>query len=155
MTSSEKLIREIEHFVNKIDSDEHMLSDTQLKQLLKDHHISAASSVSITEYHVLAYIGDHPATNAVSVSKSLGITRGGISKIAARLQNKGLIEVQDVKDNKREISYRLTPSGTDLYMLHTTLHKQKEALMDDLLSRYTDSEIQCIARFFSELTHII
>lgn len=155
MNSYTSLIHEIERLVNKIDSDEHILTESQLKQFMIDHHIDEASAVTIAEFHVLAYIGDHPYTNAISISKALEITRGGISKIAARLRKKGLIEVQEAADNKREISYVLTSDGRELHSLHTALHQEKEVLLNRLLSRYSDQEIACIAGFLSELTEII
>lgn len=152
MASSSQLLHQIEQFVNNID--EHTPTASQLSQFIQKRHLSVASSVSIAEYHVLAYIGDHPATNAVSISKSLGITQGGISKIAARLSKKGLIHAQYARDNKREVSYTLTSLGEELHELHTTLHKQTESRLNDLISRYTEEEIECITGFLAELSNI-
>ncbi len=45
-------------------------------------------AISISDVHVLAYIGEHQNTNAISIANALGITRSGISKITARLLKK-------------------------------------------------------------------
>ncbi len=110
---------------------------------------------SISEDHVIVYIGQHPGTNATDIAEASGITRGGISKITARLVQKGFIEVQPAPDNKKNLSYTLTDEGQAIYAQHQQLHQQVLEQLHQLSQQYTPEEIATISRFLNDIAKFI
>lgn len=53
----------------------------------------------------------------------MGITRSGISKILRRLVSKGAIQSYQLPSNQKEIYYRLTPYGKEIFKQHRLRHQ--------------------------------
>ena len=60
---------------------------------------------------LLLWIGRLEKPNVTALSDATGITRGGVSKAVARLDEAGLIERYQLPENRKEVYYRLTPAG--------------------------------------------
>ena len=60
---------------------------------LHSENISFNESVALTlgEIHLIECIGKHEDTNVTEISKILGNTRGAVSQMAKKLENKGLV----------------------------------------------------------------
>lgn len=73
-----------------------------------------AAGVSVSEWVVLRqlYGGEHRA--AGTIAAAIGMTRGAISKIVARLEQKRLIERAVVDDDRRQQGLALTAKGRAL-----------------------------------------
>ncbi len=113
-----------------------------------------------SEVHCIEYIGKNPDSNVTKLAETFYMTRSAISKITKKLMDKGCIESYQKPDNKKEIYFRLTEKGTEVFNIHEELHKgfQKrdqavfaqvtEAQFDDMLgfmerySRHLDGEIK-------------
>jgi DNA-binding MarR family transcriptional regulator len=52
------------------------------------------------------------------------MTRGAISKMTKKLEQRGLIESYQKPENKKEIYFRLTKAGQEVYDIHEKLHKE-------------------------------
>lgn len=142
------LVNQLEQLVTKFDLITHNYPNSELHQCLLENEIS------LTYAHVLAYIGDHDKTNAVSIANALNITRSGISKITTRLLKKGLIQIQYAENSKKNLSYTLTPEGQKIYLLHAASHTRIHTQVEELIDRYTEEEIACIAKFLNDLTEL-
>jgi DNA-binding MarR family transcriptional regulator len=114
--------------------------------------------LSLTEYHLLHHIGTNARandegdwsrkpSNGASLSKSMRMTRGGISKLAARLRKKGIIYEERLPDNKKEIYYRLTADGEKLFLLHEALHETAYKKFMAIAEEYSEDEISLLQGF--------
>jgi DNA-binding MarR family transcriptional regulator len=74
----------------------------------------AAHEITVAEWVMLRQLFDEDATMPSALAARLGLTRGAISKIAARLVDKGLIERAASKDDRRSHSLALTAAGRKL-----------------------------------------
>lgn len=147
--SKASLVAQLEQLISKYDLTMHAHADSQMHQYFQQYDIS------LTEAHVLAYIGDHEKTNATAISNALHITRSGISKITARLVKKNFIQIQYAENSKKTLSYTLSPLGKEIYFVHADAHKQIHTQAENIIARYSEEELTCILRFLTEIAEIL
>lgn len=105
---------------------------------------------SYSETHCIDYIGKTELPNVTKIADNMQMTRGAISKMTKKLLAKGLIEKYSLESNKKEVYFRLTESGMELYKEHEKRHKLWEQRDSKFLERYSAEEMQIITRFMKE-----
>jgi DNA-binding MarR family transcriptional regulator len=80
-----------------------------------------AVGVSVSEWVALRTLYDSVDANHGSLTQALGMTKGAVSKLIARLEEKGLIDRQTVQADARQIGLRLTAAGKALVPRLATL----------------------------------
>lgn len=105
---------------------------------------------SYSETHCIDYIGKLELPNVTKIAEQMQMTRGAISKMTKKLLAKGLIEKYTLERNKKEVYFRLTESGTELYKEHEKRHKLWEQRDTQFLERYSKAEIEIITKFMRE-----
>lgn len=103
-----------------------------------------------SETHCIDYIGKLERPNVTKIAEQMQMTRGAISKMTKKLSAKGLIEKYTLEKNKKEVYFRLTESGMELYKEHEKRHKLWEERDMQFLQRYSDGEIQILTKFMKE-----
>lgn len=151
MQSKTELTETLFQLFNKVNANEHAHGQKQLSFNVDN----CSYTLSLAECHVLDYIAQHDKTNAISIANASGITRGGISKITARLEQKGLLTINAAQDNKKMLSYSLTQTGQAICAQHQQAHQQVFSALEDILQQYTPEEIACIKRFIQQVSEII
>lgn len=153
--SDQSILEQIHNLTGQIEASQHRHISEALQREMEKNGMNQPPALSMLEYHAIAYIGDKDITNAVSIAKHLNITRGGISKINQRLINKGLIERRELEGNKREVFYKLTSSGGNVYKMHQFLHKKAEFSLLEKINKYSRDEKEIIRRFLGDLMESI
>jgi len=92
------------------------LNNYMMKEKLKDYKPS--------EVHCIEYIGKNEDSNVTKLSEAFQMTTGGITKITKKLLEKNFIESYKKPDNKKEIYFRLTKQGEEVFITHEKLHKK-------------------------------
>ena len=105
---------------------------------------------SYSETHCIDYIGKTELPNVTKIADNMQMTRGAISKMTKKLLAKGLIEKYSLVSNKKEIYFRLTESGLELYKEHEKRHKLWEQRDSRFLERYSPEEMEIITKFMKE-----
>ncbi len=100
-----------------------------------------------SEVHCIEYIGNHVHPNVTKLAESLYMTRGAISKITRKLIEKGLIESYQRPNNKKEIYFRLTEQGKEIYKIHKELHKEFQERDKAVFEQITEEEYDSMLRF--------
>ncbi len=90
------------------------LNQNSLKKELRDYKPS--------EIHCLDYIGNHSEPNVTQLADAFYMTRGAISKLTKKLIGKGLIDSYQKTGNRKEIYFRLTKKGEEIFKIHEKLH---------------------------------
>jgi DNA-binding MarR family transcriptional regulator len=100
-----------------------------------------AAGVSVSEWVVLRrlYSGEHVA--AGSIAEAIGMTKGAISKIVARLEHKGLLERALVEGDRRQQWLALTAQGRSLVPALARLADENDAEFFGHLSKRAQSEL--------------
>ncbi|GAS83871.1 MULTISPECIES: MarR family transcriptional regulator [Paenibacillus] len=100
--------------------------------------------MTVTMLHVLDAIGTLEPVNGITISKQFGFSKGTVSKITKRLVQKNIILPEYLPDNKKEVLFRVSERGQDIYRLHQAMHQQIDLGANRFLQRYTEDELQFI-----------
>ncbi|WP_238649795.1 MarR family transcriptional regulator [Paenibacillus piscarius] len=118
------------------------LNKTRMESALKGHKPS--------EVHCIEYIGTHTDANVTRLADSLYMTRGAISKITQKLLHKGLIESYRKPENQKEIYFRLTEEGQDVWSIHDELHREFRDRDRPVFEHVTDEQYEGMLRFMAQ-----
>jgi len=141
---------------------ENSIYETMAECLSKDDaNASGKLPSSLSECHILHYIGrgenidgEHTSVNGKTLSKLMRMTKGGVSKLAAKLQKKGLILSDQPPENRREIRYSLTDDGWKIFRLHAELHDSVHANLTQLIQEYDENDLLLIDDFLRKVIDI-
>lgn len=115
MDKEEQVLLSFMNLINKMIS----LDKFSMKESLRGYKPS--------EVHCIEYIGRNADSNVTKLAEYFYMTRGAISKLTKKLIKKGVIEFYQKPDNKKEIYFRLTGQGKEVYKIHEELHKKFKA----------------------------
>jgi len=135
MNKEEQVILGFRDLYNKIVS----LNKDKMEQSLKGHKSS--------EVHCIEFIEKNVDSNVTKLAESFYMTRGAISKITQKLIKKGLIESYQKSANKKEIYFRLTEQGKDIYNIHEDLHKEFHQRDKVVFEQITEEQFDSMLSF--------
>jgi DNA-binding MarR family transcriptional regulator len=111
----------------------------------------APLNVSMAEYSVLALLGE-AGPQGMRMSDIAGrrlMSSGGFTRLAERLENRGLIERRPSAADGRSVEAVLTSDGKAL--LRKAWRQQRSDLRRLFFSRLGDDDLRCLARVWSLL----
>lgn len=97
-------------------------------------------------------IGRMEPVNGVTISERYRIPKGTVSKITRRLIAQGLISHERLPNNRKELLFRLTPPGRDLFDLHHTFDERMERGFIQFLQRYDAATLRLLADVLRDAT---
>ncbi|MED2186589.1 MarR family transcriptional regulator [Bacillus wiedmannii] len=100
-----------------------------------------------SEVHCIEYIENNADSNVTQLAEAFYVTRGAISRMTKKLIKKGLIESYQKSENKKEIYFRLTEQGKEIYKIHEELHKDFQERDKAVFEQVTESEFDSIISF--------
>ncbi|MBV7274069.1 MarR family transcriptional regulator [Clostridium thailandense] len=108
-----------------------------------------------SEVHCIEYIGRNAESNVTKLAESFYMTRGAISKMTKKLIKKGVIESYQKPDNKKEIYFKLTEQGQEIYKVHEELHKEfqerDKVVFDEVTEEQFDSMLSFVEKYIRHL----
>ncbi len=113
------------------------------------------TGIHLAEVHCIDWIGTIDHANVTKIANEMSMTRGAISKISKKLLCKGMIESYQRPDNNKEIYYRLTDQGRQLYSEHKKCHSKAQQEKLSLLETYSEDEQAVILRFLNDINHLL
>ncbi|HLY32839.1 MAG TPA: winged helix DNA-binding protein [Ktedonobacterales bacterium] len=119
-------------------------SNPQVVELLQD--------TSITTMRVINAIGRLEPVNGATISAQFRIPKGTVSKITRRLIAKQLVSTESLPHNKKEILFRLTPLGRELFEVNRDFDGQMERGFIRFLQRYDADALHTLARVLRDAT---
>lgn len=100
----------------------------ETEKLFEKNHKSQTGTLfeefSISEMHCVDFVFKTELPNVTKLSEKMNITKGGVSKIIKKLIEKNAIESFSVDTNKKEIYYKLTNKGKEVFKLHKNIHEK-------------------------------
>jgi len=99
---------------------------------------------------VLDAIGRLEPVNGITISRQFRIPKGSVSKTTRRLIAKRLIKTESLPNNKKEILYRTTALGKDLFQAHRAFDEQMEKDFIQFLDKYDSRELNFIVRVLQD-----
>lgn len=108
-----------------------------------------------SELHIIAAIGDLEHPNVTLLAKYMGMTRGGICKNIKKLTQAGLISSYQTDGNAKNIYYRLTDIGKDIYEKHAEAHEAWIARDRKFMSGFSQEQLNQVKDFMRKyIRHI-
>jgi DNA-binding MarR family transcriptional regulator len=112
-----------------------------LKQISGPGQGSGVGELSLGEIHFLAAVADFAPINGTLLANALGLTKGGISKMAARLLARDMIAAQRCGEDKKSQYYILTDKGREICIIHKALHEIARSRVAETLSAYSNESL--------------
>ena len=75
-----------------------------------------------SEVHLIDMAGRYPEDNVSRLAARLGITKGAVSQLARRLEEKGYLQRINREGNRKAVLLRLTERGREAFEWHRTYH---------------------------------
>jgi DNA-binding MarR family transcriptional regulator len=120
--------------------------DPRIADLLQDS--------TVMMLRVLDAIGRLEPVNGITISKQFHIPKGSVSKATRRLIAKKLIQAEYLPNNRKEILYRTSPLGKELFEAHRAFDEQMEKSFIEFLKRYKKDELKFLVRILQDATDI-
>lgn len=119
----------------------------KLVWLNKDKMEEGLKGFKSSEVHCIEYIENNADSNVTQLAEAFYVTRGAISRMTKKLIQKGLIESYQKSENKKEIYFRLTEEGKEIYKIHENLHKEFQERDKAVFEQVTEEEFDSIISF--------
>jgi DNA-binding MarR family transcriptional regulator len=97
-----------------------------------------------SEIHTIEIVGKSPGINVTRLAERMGVTKGAVSQMLARLIKKKLIEKRAMPGNEKEVMIELTDLGRLAFENHEALHRQILAVLRE---HYGDELAPKLERF--------
>jgi DNA-binding MarR family transcriptional regulator len=101
------------------------------------------------ELHFLKCVREHPEANLARLASILGVTRGAVSQMLARLEKKTL--VARTRRNRKEFAIALTPAGETVYREHEEFHRRHFRELEHAMLLLPSGRIAFIERIFRQI----
>ncbi|WP_144514111.1 MarR family transcriptional regulator [Bacillus thuringiensis] len=124
----------------------------KLVWLNKDKMEEGLKGFKSSEVHCIEYIENNVDSNVTQLAEAFYVTRGAISRMTKKLIQKGLIESYQKSENKKEIYFRLTEEGKEIYKIHEDLHKEFQERDKAVFEQVTEEEFDSIISFVEKFS---
>ena len=108
-----------------------------------------------SEIHIIQLIGDRGEVYISEIAKIIGVTKGTVSQIVKRLENKGLVhKFVDENNNTRQL-VNLTEKGMTAYEAHVEYHQREHREMERFLDSLDAENKKVLQAFLSKAYEMI
>jgi DNA-binding MarR family transcriptional regulator len=114
--------------------------------------VEMLQELSVTALRVIDAIGRLEPVNGIRVSEQFRIPKGTVSKVTRRLIANNLVRAESRPNNKKEVLFRLTPLGNELFHVHRAFDEQMERGFKRFLQRYNADELRLLVRVLHDAT---
>lgn len=101
--------------------------------------------------HLIDVIGKHPEYNATKIAEVLGNTKGAVSQMSTKLENKGLIVRKKSEAGDKDITFLLTESGQKVFDGHAKLHEELYQRLEEILNEFSNEDVDKIKKAFRKI----
>ncbi len=85
-----------------------------MRRIREEMRARRGADLTIPQFRTLLFLQRHPGSALRDVAEHLGLTPPTVSKMAAGLVSRGLIERPDSTEDRRKVELRLTARGNTL-----------------------------------------
>ena len=100
-----------------------------------------------SEIHAIDAIATMSIINMTELSRRLGVTKGAVTKIAAKLEKLDLIRRYKYVGNQKEVFLHLTQKGLEAYNGHNRYHAAMNKAIEAYFNGISDEKSREILRF--------
>ncbi len=104
-----------------------------------------------SEIHMIVAIAKSPEPHVIGLAKELKITKGAVSQIVKKLEEKGMIKKNGDPGNRSKYLLELTPKGVCAYDHHSEFHGAVDAVLMRILDKLPDEDVGLLLKTFKEI----
>lgn len=104
-----------------------------------------------SEIHMVCHIKRNPGSHISGIARDIKVSRGAVSQIVKKLENKGLVRKVENPKSRRQLDLVLTEKGEKAYDGHQLLHSMFTGNLEGVLEHYDQKEFSLISKFINEL----
>jgi DNA-binding MarR family transcriptional regulator len=97
---------------------------------------------------MLDIVGDDPGLNITEFAKAAGVTKGAISQVVSKLENKGALKRFKSDENDKEIRLALTQQGEQIYEHHQSVNQETINYLWRELKKHPEDKIEFLIDIF-------
>ena len=102
-----------------------------------------SGDLSVPQFRTLAFINGNDGASLSSLANHIGLTLPSMSKLVDELVNRGLVDREEYRQDRRRICLRLTSQGKNELEV---VHNHTQAFLAGKMSSLTNEELTTIAR---------
>ncbi|MFP7416627.1 MarR family transcriptional regulator [Priestia filamentosa] len=106
---------------------------------------------NMSSIHVIECIGHNEPINNIGIATKMNLSKANITKITRKLIKDELIKRFQLSDNKKEIYFKLTSRGKQVFALHEKLHNKKRDQFYELIDNFSDDKQKVILEFLGKM----
>jgi len=127
------------------------LQETYQKQT---HNYGTGEFYTPLEVHTVSLIEDHPGISVTEIAQRTLRTKGAVSQIITRLEEKGLLRRERNSRNGRQFFLYVTDEGLRLSKLHKEYDNSHfSIILDDMIALYGLDFVEKYFQFMEESTN--
>ncbi|NLY20902.1 MAG: MarR family transcriptional regulator [Tissierellia bacterium] len=107
-----------------------------------------------SEIDFINTVNAHPNQNATELAKLLNVTRGAISQLGNKLEEKGLVQRNSSEANRKEKYFELTDLGKGIVEKHHEYHSEANDEICKYLSGLKYDERMAIIEFLEMIAEL-
>jgi DNA-binding MarR family transcriptional regulator len=108
-----------------------------------------------SEIHTIMMIGSHRDAHVSELARFLGVTRGAVSQMVAKLEDKGLIAKRTDLQNAKKVLLSLTTKGKVAYYAHEQYHEEADAPLIDYMANLTEEQYTFAVEFLGKMEEMV
>ena len=122
--------------------------------LLRHGDSVVLDGLNLAEVHCIDQIGVTDHANVTKIADAMRLTRGAISKITKKLLAIDLVESYQRPGNNKEIYFRLTRGGRQIFEEHRICHAKSRQEKLAVLAGYSADEQSVILKFLQDILRL-
>src|SRR5215510_6291489 len=134
----------------KFEPGENEMKQWMMQNFQSPQVVEILQDSTLMTLRVLDAIGRLEPINGITISKQSRIPKGSVSKITRRLISKKLITKESLPNNKKEVIFRTTPLGKEIFLAHQAFDQKMEKGFTKFLKKYEPQELDFIVRILQD-----
>lgn len=107
-----------------------------------------------SEINIIGIVGKFQEMNVTELAEKIGVTKGAVSQILKKLNDKKLIEKYHDKSNKKEVLLKLTEKGNCVFQEHKNIHKIIDPQIRSFLVNQSNEQTAYLIDFLKMISEI-
>ncbi len=122
----------------------------QLDTLYKQSFGDILLDYTYVEMHCIDCIGKIENPNVTKIAHEMKLTKAAISKNIKKLLSKNAVEIYKNPLNKKEIYYKLTPLGQEVFTKHLKMHETWYDKDNEFFNQFNKKDLEILFNILSE-----
>ncbi|MBU1276238.1 MAG: MarR family transcriptional regulator [Proteobacteria bacterium] len=115
------------------------------------HDYGTGEKISAAEIHAIEAIGRNRGINVTGLARILVVTKGAVSQIVKKLEDRGYVAKFKAPDNDKEVLLKLAPRGKTAIAGYEAFRQGFDANMAVMLESISDEEFTFLTQNFQIL----